>query len=93
MRHPIYYYDGERLTQIRQWVDEKGLLSRWGGPAVENPTGTKIWITHGMVLYEDSVVHGRIKHPRPNNWSTLPIANTIADPMMRSFVVPGYEEA
>lgn len=93
MKRPIYYYDGEGLTQIRQWIGEKGILHRWGGPAVENPNGTKIWITHGMVLYEDSVVVGRVKHPRPNRWQTIPIPYTHPDPMMKEFKVPGYEEA
>ena len=88
MKRPTYYYDGERLTQIRQWLDEKGILNRWGGPAVENPSGTKIWITHGMVLYEDSITFGRVKHVRPDGWH----AYSHPDQMMKDFKVPGYKE-
>jgi hypothetical protein len=87
VKKPTYYYDGEGLTRIRRWLDEKSILHRWGGPAIENPSGTKIWITHGRIEYEDGRSMGPMKriHTNDKEWGMF------GDPNKKNFRFPGYD--
>lgn len=55
-KHPEYSDGAVGDVGARRWINSKGLLHRFGGPAIEHPNGEKIWYWQGRALYQEIVL-------------------------------------